>query len=151
MCHMSPNYLTYTKVILWKCEYSQAIPQGPHSQILMIGVGEWGGGVQQRLIIYTQKYPNFRICLSKKITTFLTYPKISLSPFFTTQKNPSIFHRPKKIHFWPKFQTQKNHLDPPVIKICEWGPWEPYRLYMLCKKLQILTKIKTIINNMDRF
>ena len=96
MCHMSPNYLTYTKVILWKCEYSQAIPQGPHSQILMIGVGG-GGGVQQRLIIYTQKYPNFRICLPKKITTFLTYPKISLSPFFATQKIPLFFSQPKKI------------------------------------------------------
>ena len=33
---------------------------------------------------------------------------------YNTQKNP----------FWPKCQTQKNPSDPPVIKICEWGPWD---------------------------
>ena len=37
-------------------------PQGPHSHILMAG----GGGVRQRFIFYTQKNPNFRICLPKK-------------------------------------------------------------------------------------
>ena len=48
------------------------------------------------------------------------------------QKIPLLFSRPKKIPasfidpknlFWPKCQTQKNPSDPPVIKICEWGPW----------------------------
>ena len=39
-------------------------PQGPHSHILMTG---GGGGVRQRFIFYTPKYPNFRICLFKKI------------------------------------------------------------------------------------
>ena len=42
---------------------------------------------------------------------------------FATQKNPGVFHRPPKNPFWPKCQTQKNYSDPPVIKICEWGPW----------------------------
>ena len=38
-------------------------------------------GVWQRFIFYTQKNPNFRICLPKKIPTFLAYPKKSLSVF----------------------------------------------------------------------
>ena len=38
-------------------------------------------GVRQRFIFYTQKNPNFRICVSKKIPTFLAYPKKSLSVF----------------------------------------------------------------------
>ena len=32
------------------------------------------GGVRQRFIFYTQKNPNFRICLPKRIPTFLAYP-----------------------------------------------------------------------------
>ena len=44
--------------------------QGPHSHILMTG-----GGVRQRFIFYTQKNPNFRICLPKKIPTFFSIPK----------------------------------------------------------------------------
>ena len=51
----------------------QIWPQGPHSQILMMGGG--GGGVRQRFIFYTQKNHNFRICLPKKITTFFSIPK----------------------------------------------------------------------------
>ena len=33
------------------------------------------GGVRQRFIFYTQKNPNFRICLPKKIPTFFSIPK----------------------------------------------------------------------------
>ena len=96
-------------------------PQGPHSQILMTGRGR---GVRQRFIFYTQKNHNFKICLPKKITTFLAYAQKSLSPFFATQKNASVFFsRPKKIpvsfidpknHFWTKFQTPKKSLGPPL-------------------------------------
>ena len=43
--------------------------QGPHSHILMTG------GVRQRFIFYTQKNPNFRICLPKKIPPFFSIPK----------------------------------------------------------------------------
>ena len=39
------------------------------------------GGVRQRFIFYTQKNPNFRICLPKKIPTFFSIPKKSLSVF----------------------------------------------------------------------
>ena len=39
------------------------------------------GGIRQRFIFYTPKNPNFRICLPKKIPTFLAYPKKSLSVF----------------------------------------------------------------------
>ena len=44
---------------------------------------------------------------------------------FATQKNPGVFHRPKKIPSGKKCQPQKNPSDPPIIKICEWGPWGP--------------------------
>ena len=33
------------------------------------------GGLRQRFIFYTQKNPNFRICLPKKIPTFFSIPK----------------------------------------------------------------------------
>ena len=39
-----------------------------------------------------------------------------------TQKNPSIFHRPKKIPFGQNVRHKKS-FGPPVIKIREWGPW----------------------------
>ena len=90
-------------------------------------------GVQQSFIFYTPKNHNFRICLPKKITTSFSIPKKNLNPFFTTPnkpscffcnpKNPSNFHRPK-YHLWPKFQTQKNHSDPPPL------PW----VFFICFK-----------------
>ena len=56
--------------------------QGPHSHILMTRRGGGGGeGVRQRFIFYTQKTPNFRICLSK-INPYI---------FKKTQKNPLMF------------------------------------------------------------
>ena len=42
---------------------------------------------------------------------------------YNTQKNPCVVFATQKNPFWPKCQTQKNPSDPPVIKICEWGPW----------------------------
>ena len=119
-----------TGLIFLSCGHSVR-PQGPHSPILM----NWGGGgVWQRFIFYTPKNHNFRICLPKKITTFFSIHKnIPWSYFRNPKKSLCFSSRPKKIlssfldHFWPKFQTQKNHLDPPppppVIKICEWDPW----------------------------
>ena len=71
---MSPNYLKYTKVILWKCEYSQAIPQRPHSQILMIRVG--GGGPTEVNNLY---------------------PKISQLQNLSTQKNHYFSNIPQNI------------------------------------------------------
>ena len=94
--------------------------------------------------VYPKKSLLF-LAYPKKSLLFLAYPKKSLtdSPFFTTPKNPSVFFCDPKIpasfidpknHFWLKFWTQKNHLDPPppVIKICEWGPWA-------CKLYSLLT------------
>ena len=74
----------------------------------MTGGRRGEGGSWQRFIIYTQKNHNFRFCVPKKITSFLAYPKNPLIHFlqpkkiprcffFTTQKNPGDFHRPKKI------------------------------------------------------
>ena len=94
------------------------------------GGGRGGGGRGSYFI--PKKNHNFRICLPKKINTFLVYPKKSLSPFFATQKNPSVFLCDPKIpesfidpknSLLPKFQTHKNHSDLPVINICEWSPW----------------------------
>ena len=104
--------------------------QGPHSQILMMR----GGGGRQRFISYMH---NFSICLPKKITTFFSIPKKNplvlfsqpkkIPPFFfVTQKNSGIFHRPKKIIFGQNFRPKKSlgpPTPPPIIKICEWGPW----------------------------
>ena len=94
-----------TSILLHDLLYvSSSSSQGPHSKILMTG----GRGVRQRFIFYTQKNHNSKICLPKKITTFLAYPNKSLSPFFATPKNPSVFlHNLKKS--WRLSQTQKNH------------------------------------------
>ena len=98
--------------------------------------GGGGGGVQERFIFYTQRNHNFRICLSIKVTAFFSIPQKSLSPFFTTpknpfvffatQKNPGVFYRPKK-SLLAKISDSIKSFDPPpptpVIKMCEWGPW----------------------------
>ena len=73
----------------------------------------------------------------------------SLSPFSATQKNPSVFFGdPKKS--WRVSQAKKNHSDPPVIKICECGPWAnkpnvvlQTEKYLHC--LSLLTKTWPII------
>ena len=83
-----------------------------------------GGGIRQRFIFYTQKIPNFRVCLPKKITTLFSIPKknpliLFSQPkkiplfFFATQKNPGVFHRPKKITFGQNFRPQKITRTPP--------------------------------------
>ena len=106
-----------------------------------------GGRVRQRFIFYTPKNPNFRICLPKKIPQcfciskfyYLSSGKLKHANFnfgfgkkqnyklrlcyfwFELMKNtipkkiPVLFSRPKKI-----LRT------PPVIKICERGPWVSY-------------------------
>ena len=50
--------------------------QGPHSHILMTGVG----GPTEVHILYP-KNPNFRICLPKKIPNFFSIPKKILQCF----------------------------------------------------------------------
>ena len=84
-------------------------PQGPHSQILMMG-GGGGGGPTEVHNLYPKNH-NFRICLPKKITTFLAYPK----------KFPASFTVSKK-SLLARISDPKKSLWPPVIKICEWGP-----------------------------
>ena len=50
------------------------------------------------------------------------YPKKSLCCFCDPKKSQRL-SQTQKNPFWPKFPTQKNPSDPPIIKICEWGPW----------------------------
>ena len=96
--------------------------QWPHSPILMTGRG--GGDPTEVHILYPKK-SQLGICLPKKITTFYSVPQKIPLFFFATQKNPGVFHRPKKITFGQNFRPKKitRTPPPPVIKICEWGPW----------------------------
>ena len=90
---------------------------GPHSLILMTG-GEVG--LAEVYILYPKNH-NFRICLPKKISSFFNIPiKNPLVPFRNPKNSSGFFSRPKKIlaafvdpkyHYWPKFQTQKDHFD----------------------------------------
>ena len=107
--------------------------------------GRGGWSDRGSYYFYTQKDHNFKICLPKKITTFLAYPKKSLSPFFATQKNPSVFfffatqknpgffHKPKEISFGQNFRPKKitQTPPPPILKICECDSWVKSALFNL--------------------
>ena len=77
------------------------------------------------------KIHNFRICLPKII---FSIPKKILYSFFHNPKNSSVFFSlPKRIpasfidpknSLLAKISDPKKLLGPPVIKICEWGPWD---------------------------
>ena len=60
-----------------------------------------------------------------------TIPQKNPSVVFATQKNPGVLHRPKKIHFGQNVRPKKNPSDRPVIKICEWGPWECFSVFVI--------------------
>ena len=80
-----------------------------------------GGGVRQRFIFYTlppPKITTLEFVYPRKSLLFLAYPKIALVLLSQPKKIPLFFSRPidQENHFWPKFQTQRNHSS-------EWGPW----------------------------
>ena len=57
-----------------------------------------GGGSDVEVHILYPKKSQLQNLSTQKITTFFCIPQKSLSPFFTTQKNPCFFFsRPKKI------------------------------------------------------
>ena len=70
-----------------------------------------GGGVWQRFIFHTQKISTLDFVYPKKSLLFLQPKKIPLL-FFATQKNPAIFHRPKK-SLLAKISDPKKSLGPP--------------------------------------
>ena len=75
-----------------------------------------GGGVQQRFIFYTKKSQLQNLSTSKNHYFFLAYPKKFLCYYF--------FLATQKITL-AKISDPKNHSDPPVIKISEWGSGSP--------------------------
>ena len=116
-----------------------APPRGPAHKFL------WRGGSDRGSYFIPKKITTSEFVYPKKsLLFFLTYPKKSLSSFFATPKkslrffflhnpkNPGIFHRPKKITFDQNFRPKKITLTPPVIKICEWGPWDAPTLLRFC-------------------
>ena len=126
MCNLPINLLWFQEIWEDICTLYMSITQGPHSQILIMG------GPTEVHILYKKKSQLQNLSTQKNHYFFLAYPKKSFSPFFATQKNPSVFFRnPKtswhhsqsqKIHFWPKFQTQKNNSDPPSLKYVSGAP-----------------------------
>ena len=92
------------------------------------------GGPTEVHILYPKNH-NFKICLPQKITTLLAYPPPNTLVLFTQPqkiplffsrppKNPGVFQRPKKITLGQNFRPPKKSLGPPILKICEWGPWD---------------------------
>ena len=81
-----------------------------------------GGGSNRHSYFIPKKITTSEFVYPKKSLLFLTYPKKSLHFFSRPKKIPASFIDPKN-HLWPKFQTQKNYSDTPIIKICEWGLW----------------------------
>ena len=104
-------------------------PQGPHSQIFMMG---WEGGSDRGSYFLPQKIITSEFVYPKKSLLFLTYPKKSLSSFFATQKNlsvffatqknPGVFHRPKKITFGQNFRPKNITRTPSSLKYVSGAP-----------------------------
>ena len=65
------------------------------------------GGGFDRSSYFKPKNHNFRMCLLKKVTTFLANPKNSLILFSQPKKNTSVFHRSKRITFGQNFKPKK--------------------------------------------
>ena len=92
-----------------------------------------GEGMSGRGSYFIPKKSQLQDLSSQKNHYFLlAYPKKSLNPFFATQKYPLYFFRdPKKSrssfidpknYFLSKFQTQKNHPEPPSLKYLSGAP-----------------------------
>ena len=107
------------------------LPGAPLTNFNDEGRGE--GDPREVYILYPKKSQLQNLSANKNHSFFSIPPKKSLSPFFATpqypfvfmatQKNPGVFHRPKK-SLLAKISDPKKSFDPPsVIKICEWGPW----------------------------
>ena len=78
------------------------------------------------------------------------------------QKIPVLFSRPKKIpasfidpkkSLLAKMSDPKNYSDPPVIKICEWGPWGKIKqLTMEIERLSAkINSFQAKVFSLDRF
>ena len=72
-----------------------------------------GGGGDRGSYFIPKKITTSEFVYRKRSILFLTYPKKSLSSFFATQKNPGVFHRPKKITFGQNFRPKKITRTPP--------------------------------------
>ena len=69
-------------------------PQGPHSQIFMMG---WEGGSDRGSCFLPKKITTSEFVYPKKSLLFLTYPKNPLVLFSQPKKISPFFLRPKKI------------------------------------------------------
>ena len=130
--------------------------QHPGAPLTNFNVG--GGGPTEVHILYPKKSQVQNLSTQKKSLLFFSIPKKALSPFFTTKKiplfffaaqnNPGVFRRPKKKSLLAKFQTPKNHPDPPpppVIKICEWSPWAPARCATVKTRIKVEGRVVRVI------
>ena len=95
-------------------------PQGPHSHILMMG-GGGGRKPTEGHILYPKK-SQLQNLSTPKITTFLAYPRKSLSAFVRPKKSLFYFSQSKKIlvsfinqnkSFLAEISEPENHLPPP--------------------------------------
>ena len=112
-----------------KFHYRSVIPGVPLTNFID---GGGGGGSDRGSYFIPQKITTTEFVYPKKLLLFLVYPKKSFCPFFATPKNPSVFFGEpkysrrfsltKKNHFWPKYQTQKNHSDPPSLQYVSGAP-----------------------------
>ena len=108
--------------------------QGSHSKLLMTGRSDRGS-------YFIPKKSQLQNLSTQKITTFLAYPKKSLSPFFAvqknpsvfffaTQKNPGVFHRPQKITLGQNFRPKKFTRTRPSLKYVSGAPGALVHLHM---------------------
>ena len=104
--------------------------QGPHSHILMTGEGSDRGSyfIPKKITtsesVSTHKSHYFFSIPKKFPWSFFRNPKKSLCFFSRPKKIPASFIHPKT-SLLAKISDPKTSLgpSPPVIKICEWGPW----------------------------
>ena len=107
--HEGLNYDIGKITILWyiTCSFH------PGAGLTNFNDGGGGGGVRKRFIFYTQKNHNFRIWLSKKITTFFSIPKKFPLFFFRDPKTSQCLSYTQKITFGQNFRPKKNLGSPP--------------------------------------
>ena len=114
--------------------YKKALPQGPHSHILMMGEGEGGSNdfIDSEMLTKNDflglwKTPGF-FWVARKTNGYFGVAKKGLRDFWGYAKKSSNFNWQTNsevvISLGIKYKPLSDPPSPPPSLNCEWGPWE---------------------------